>query len=135
LRDQFAEAKAEFTEAKHILERLQISREGKRGERGPCGADGAPGPRGERGPRGESGLPAPRISAWEPKPERFEVIPVFSTGERGPPINLLSLFQSYHSATEWLEDADLEQAAEQARAETERQAEAVRQGRPAHWTR
>jgi hypothetical protein len=40
----------------------------------------------------------------------------FSNGEFGPPLNLLSLFQAYNNATSWIEDADLEQAAQASRA-------------------
>jgi hypothetical protein len=121
MKAELAAASAHADEARATAHRLQIDRKGDRGERGPQGLDGAPGPRGERGPRGESGLAAPRISAWEAHPERFEITPVFSTGERGAPINLLSLFQAYHSAVEWVEDADLEQAAADSRAEAERE--------------
>jgi hypothetical protein len=65
------------------------------------------------GPRGE---PSPTIAAWEPRPERFEIVPRFSTGESGPPLNLLSLFQACNNSTSWIEDADLEQAAQASRA-------------------
>jgi hypothetical protein len=58
----------------------------------------------------------PTIAAWEPRPERFEIVPRFSNGESGPPLNLLSLFQAYNNATSWIEDADLEQAAQASRA-------------------
>jgi hypothetical protein len=34
-----------------------------------------------------------------PRPERFEIVPRFSNGESGPPLNLLSLFQAYNNAT------------------------------------
>ncbi len=126
LRAQFAEAKAEFAEAKHILERLQITREGKRGERGPCGADGAPGPRGERGPRRETGRPAPVVIEWRADPEAFTISAILSDGSAGPMIALRSLFEAYHNATSWLEDADIVQAAHEARIENERQIEAHR---------
>jgi hypothetical protein len=66
-------------------------------------------------------LPAPAIAAWEVRPERFEVVPRYSNGEAGPPIALLALFQAFHDATSWLEDADLEQAAQNARAVVERE--------------
>ena len=125
LRAQFAEAKAEFAEAKHILERLQITREGKRGERGPCGADGAPGPRGERGERGERGQAAPAVVEWRPDPEAFTVRAILGDGSVGPMIALRSLFESYHSAVEWLEDADIVEAARQSRAANEAAAENV----------
>lgn len=129
LRSQVAELKAKVGEISFVQERLQVDRRGPPGHAGPRGADGPPGPRGERGPRGEHGRAAPVIAGWEPRPERFEVVPRFSNGNSGPPINLLSLFQAYHSATSWIEDADLEQGAQEARAEAERQAEAARWGR------
>jgi hypothetical protein len=71
---------------------------------------------GSQGPAGSRGEPAPTIAAWEPRPERFENVPRFSNGESGPPLNLLSLFQAYNNATSWIEDADLEQAAQASRA-------------------
>ena len=129
MRAQFAEAKAEFGEAKHILERLQITREGKRGERGPCGADGAPGPRGEKGERGERGAPALTVIEWRPNSAAFTVQAVMSDGSTGPMIALRSLFESYHAATSWVEDADLVEAARASRAQADAEAEAAR------WTR
>jgi hypothetical protein len=83
-------------------------------------------PPGVRGERGERGMPAPMIAAWEPCPERFEIIPVFSTGERGPPIALLSLFQTYDSATSELDDRDIAAAAADAHARAEAELEASR---------
>jgi hypothetical protein len=71
---------------------------------------------GSQGPAGPRGEPAPTIAAWEPRPERFEIVPRFSNSESGPPLNLLSLFQAYNNATSRIEDADLEQAAQASRA-------------------
>jgi hypothetical protein len=71
---------------------------------------------GSQGPAGPRGEPAPTIAAWEPRPERFEIVPRFSNGESGRPLNLLSLFQAYNNATSWIEDGDLEQAAQASRA-------------------
>ena len=105
-----AEAKAKLSEIDFIVERLKIDRRGPPGLRGERGRDGPPG-KGERGAQGERGAPAPALAAWEPHPERFTITPVYSTGERGPPINLLSLFEAYHGAVGELEDADLEEAA------------------------
>jgi hypothetical protein len=138
LRNLISDLKGELTEARHeirelklIQESLRIStrgesgRDGARGVPGRDGRDGvgAPGPRGERG---ERGLPAPRISAWEAHPERFEVVPVFSTGERGPAIALLGLFQAYDSAVQELEDRDIASAAADSRQAAEAAAEAAR---------
>jgi hypothetical protein len=130
LRAQFAEAKAEFAEAKHILERLQITREGKRGERGPCGADGAPGPRGEKGDRGERGASAPAVIEWRPDSETFSLQAILSDGSTGPMIALRPLFESYHNAVSWVEDADLVEAARLSRLENERQSRAFAEGQP-----
>jgi hypothetical protein len=129
MKADLATASAHADEARATANRLQVDRKGDRGERGPQGLDGAPGPRGERGPRGEQGLAAPRIAAWEPRPERFEVVPRFANGDTGPPINLLSLFQSYDMAVDQRDDNDLVEEALQARARAEREAEQAR------WTR
>jgi hypothetical protein len=48
---------------------------------------------GSQGPAGPRGEPAPTIAAWEPRPERFEIVPRFSNGESCPPLNLLSCFK------------------------------------------
>jgi hypothetical protein len=41
----------------------------------------------------------------------------------GPPLNLLNLFQAYNNATSWIEDADLEQAAQASRASMQAETE------------
>ena len=121
------EARCEVREMRAIQESARIASRGEAGVAGPRGIPGSQGPTGPRGERGERGVPAVAIAGWEPRSERFEVVP--PTGERGPPINLLSLFQAYDSAVSDIEDRDLESAAAASRAETERQAEAFRQGR------
>ena len=126
LRAAFAEMKAKTAELDFVSERLRVEKRGPPGMRGERGRDGPPG-KGERGAQGERGLPAPAIAAWEVRPERFEVVPVYSTGERGPPINLLALFQSYDAAVSELEDRDLTEAAQASRAAVERETEA------SHW--
>ena len=120
-----AELKAQVSELSFVSERLRIDRRGPPGLRGERGRDGPPG-KGERGAQGERGAPAPALAAWEPHPERFTITPVYSTGERGPPINLLSLFEAYHGAAGELEDADLEEAAAASRRAVEREVEASR---------
>lgn len=128
LRGTIAELRAKLSEIDFVVERLKIDRRGPpgvKGERGRDGRDGPPG-RGERGERGEKGAPAPVITAWEARPEAFEIVPVFSTGERGPPIALLALFQAYDAATSVLDDRDLATAAVEARDLAEREAEAAR---------
>ena len=132
LRAQLAEARSKIAELDFVVERLKVENKGPpgvKGERGRDGHDGGPGPRGERGQRGAAGRPAPVITAWEVRPEAFEIVPVFSTGERGPAISLLALFQAYDSATALLEDRDLTEAAQEARALAEREAEASRWAR------
>ena len=139
LRSQVSELKAALIEARHEVRELKLIQEslristrgesGRDGARGVPGRDGQQGPIGPRGERGERGLPAPRISAWEAHPERFEVVPVFSTGERGPPIALLALFQAYDAAVSDLEDRDIVSAAAESRARNEAEVEAR------HWAR
>ena len=139
LRDQVSELKAALIEARHevrelklIQESLRIStrgesgRDGARGVPGRDGRDGPPGPRGEKGDQGERGRAAPRISAWEAHPERFTITPVYSTGEKGAPINLLGLFRAYDNAVQELEDRDLASAAADSRQAAEDAAEASR---------
>jgi hypothetical protein len=121
-----AEVRSKLHEVSFVQERLQIERRGPPGVAGPRGADGPAGMRGERGERGEAGPPEPTIAAWEPRPERFEVVPVFSDGSRGPAIALLSLFQAYDSAVQELDDRDLTEAAQASREAAEDAAEASR---------
>lgn len=127
---KLAEAQAKVNELAFVSERLRIEGRGPPGLPGPMGRDGPPGARGEKGDEGPKGKPAPVIAAWEPHPERFMITPVYSTGERGPPINMLSLFQAFNSAVEEEEDFAAAAAAAESRAENERQAEAFREGRP-----
>jgi hypothetical protein len=113
---KFAEVRAEFgnqvtalrnenTALRLILENLRVTQRGERGidgDRGPPGAagrDGLQGPIGPRGERGEQGPSAPMIAAWEPRPEQFQVTPVFSDGSRGVPLNFRPLFEQYDAAT------------------------------------
>lgn len=89
-----------------ISERLRVENAGPIGPAGPMGRDGhevRPGPRGERGEQGPAGL---AVAAWEPRPDRFDVTPVYASGEHGLPLNLTSLFEAYNSATEAGEDAE-----------------------------
>jgi hypothetical protein len=131
LKAALIEARHEVRELKLVQESLRIStrgesgRDGMRGVPGRDGRDGV-GIAGPRGERGERGLPAPRISAWEAHPERFEIVPVFSTGERGPAIALLGLFQAYDSAVQELDDRDIVSAAADSCARAEQEAERSR---------
>jgi hypothetical protein len=45
------------------------------------------------------------------------------------------MFEAYHAAVEWIEDADSTSAAEQARQQLEAESKAVAQGFPASWAR
>ena len=46
------------------------------------------------------------IVGWEPRAEQFQIVPVYSTGERGPPISLRPFFDLYDAATNPGEDED-----------------------------
>ena len=129
LRASVAELKAKVGELTFVSERLRIEARGPAGERGPMGRDGPPGPRGERGSRGERGQAAPAIIEWRPDPEAFTVTAVLADGSTGPMIALRSLFESYHNATSWIEDADLVEAAHESRQAAEQSAEASRWAR------
>jgi hypothetical protein len=136
LRNLISDLKGELTEARHEIRELKLIQEslristrgesGRDGARGVPGRDGQQGPIGPRGERGERGLPAPAIVEWRPDPEAFTVQALLSDGSTGPMIALRSLFEAYHNATSWIEDADIVQAAHQARVENERQIEASR---------
>jgi hypothetical protein len=136
LRNLISDLKGELTEARHEIRELKLIQEslristrgesGRDGARGVPGRDGQQGPIGPRGERGERGLPAPAIVEWRPDPEAFTVQALLSDGSTGPMIALRSLFEAYHNATSWIEDADIVQAAHQARVENERQIEARR---------
>lgn len=124
-----AELKAEVGKLSFVSERLSIDHRGPQGHRGERGRDGRDGPPGVRGEQGPIGAPAPMIAAWEPRPERFETVPVYADGSRGPPMALLSLFQAYDAAVTEIEDRDLTEAAHVAREIVEREVEASRWAR------
>ena len=71
------------------------------------------------------------IAAWEPHGERFQITPVYSDGTRGPPINLLSLFQSYDEQVDAADAAEERDVVRAMRDQVEREAANVREGRPA----
>ena len=77
-RGAVAEAKAKLSEIDFIVERLKIDRRGPPGVKGERGRDGRDGPVGPPGQQGPTGSPAPAIAAWEPRPERFETVPVYA---------------------------------------------------------
>jgi hypothetical protein len=131
LRNEIAALKNENHSLRIILENLRITQRGERGidgDRGPPGRDGRDGV-GQLGPRGEKGEPgkaAAKITAWTINGDEFTATPVMSDGSAGATLYLRGLFEAYHSAASWLEDAYLVEAARQARAENERQIEASR---------
>jgi hypothetical protein len=129
--NQIGALKNENQALRLILENLRITQRGERGidgDRGPPGRDGRDGVGqiGPRGERGERGKPAVAVVEWRPDPEAFTVQALLSDGTTGPMIALRSLFEAYHNATSWIEDADIVQAAHEARVENERQIEASR---------
>jgi len=64
------------------------------------GKRGVAGMKGERGPKGDPGLNAPVIRSWHVDRERFVVTPILAGGDAGPPLDLRSLFEEYHSQAE-----------------------------------
>ena len=125
-----AELKSQVSELAFVSERLRIEARGPVGERGSRGRDGPPGPRGERGSRGERGQAAPAVIEWRPDPEAFAIQAILADGSIGPMIALRSLFESYHAATSWVEDADLVEAARASRAQADAEAEAAARWEP-----
>ena len=109
MRALVAELKSKVDTLTFISERLRVENAGPIGPQGPMGRDGhdgGPRPRGERGGQGERGPAAVAITAWEPRPDRFELVPVYADGSRGVPASLRSLFEHYNSATEAEDEAD-----------------------------
>ena len=102
---------------------------GRDGARGVPGRDGQQGPIGPRGERGERGQAARAIVEWRPDPVAFTIQAVLSDGSVGPMIALRSLFESYDAAVSLIEDRDLTEAAQTARALAEQEAERARWAR------
>jgi hypothetical protein len=44
------------------------------------------------------------IAAWEPRVEQFQLVPVYTTGEKGVPISLRPFFEQYDQSTRGDED-------------------------------
>jgi hypothetical protein len=68
-----------------------------------AGPTGRRGDRGERGPRGEKGdpaLPAREYTSWKIDRENYRVVPEFSDGSLGVPIDIRSLFERYDQEIE-----------------------------------
>jgi hypothetical protein len=66
---------------------------------GPTGRRGEKGERGERGPRGEAGAPGREVVAWEINRKDYLLVPVMSGGDKGPPVNLRTLFEQFQAET------------------------------------
>jgi hypothetical protein len=141
LRKEISDLKAALIEARHetrelklIQESLRIStrgESGRDGSRGIQGRDGLQGPIGPRGERGEQGKPAPTIAAWSTDDAAFTATPIMADGSTGPALRLRGMFEVYDEAADASEAAEEADAARAQRAVVEREAEAVRQGRPA----
>jgi hypothetical protein len=104
LRLALTEARCEIREMKMIQENARTLSRGEQGLPGPRGIPGPPG-EGRVGPQGPKGSDAAMIVGWEPTPERYWLTPVYSTGEKGVPANLTSLFEAYNAATEAEDEA------------------------------
>jgi hypothetical protein len=63
---------------------------------GPAGPRGPAGPKGARGERGE---PAPTIVRWMLDLERFQALPLMSSGRPGAPLELRRLFELFQAQT------------------------------------
>jgi hypothetical protein len=58
---------------------------------------GERGRRGEIGPPGQRGLPGPALSIKEWVVKDYRAVPVMSDGSAGPPLDLRALFELYHA--------------------------------------
>jgi hypothetical protein len=123
-----AELRSKVAEIDFITERLRVENKGPPGAKGERGRDGRDGPQGVRGEKGERGPSGATITGWEIDEAQFVARPILSSGGKGPGLHLLGMFQAYDQAVSLTEDRDLVAAAEEARAETERQTES-------HWAR
>jgi hypothetical protein len=99
LRATVAELRSELSQMRSIQESARILSRGEQGLQGPRGVPGSQGPAGPRGEQGERGAPAAMIAAYEPRVEQFQLVPVYTTGERGVPMSLRPFFDSYDAAT------------------------------------
>jgi hypothetical protein len=100
------EARCELREMRAIQESARVLSRGEQGLIGPRGVSGSQGPIGPRGEAGPAGLPAPSIAGWEPRVEQYQLVPVYSTGERGPPASLRAFFEQYDAQTNGADDAE-----------------------------
>ena len=70
------------------------------GKRGAPGAKGECGERGPKGDKGDPGLSAQIIRSWHVDRKYFVATPILAGGDTGPPLELRSLFEEYHSQVE-----------------------------------
>jgi hypothetical protein len=71
---------------------------------GAHGAKGAKGAQGGRGPKGEKGPPGDvRIERWHVDAARYCATPILSNGTVGAPLQLRSLFETYHAEAKSIE--------------------------------
>jgi hypothetical protein len=99
LRLSLTEARCEVRELKALVESARTLSRGEQGLQGPRGVPGSQGAAGPRGEQGERGAPAAMIAAYEPRVEQFQLVPVYTTGERGVPMSLRPFFDSYDAMT------------------------------------
>ncbi|MBR0730362.1 hypothetical protein JQ595_16545 [Bradyrhizobium japonicum] len=71
---------------------------------GPCPGDGwqlmaSQGKRGDKGERGLQGVPGVPIfiAKWQLDSDTYTAVPIMSDGRKGPPLELRSLFEQFHS--------------------------------------
>ena len=55
------------------------------------------GERGATGLRGPKGGPVARVEEWGLSRERYAVVPFYTDGSAGTPLQLLPLFEQYHT--------------------------------------
>ena len=78
----------------------------KKDNPGPCpgagwqliASQGKRGDKGERGLQGPSGVPVV-IAGWQLDRDNYIAVPVMSDGREGPPLELRSLFEQFHTET------------------------------------
>jgi hypothetical protein len=108
LKTVIAELKAEVSALRSIQEGQRIQSRGEQGVAGPRGVAGSQGPVGPAGPQGPRGEAAAMIVGWEPRVERFELVPILGDGTRGVGAGLMPFFQQYYAQVEANEANDEE---------------------------
>jgi hypothetical protein len=98
LKTVIAELRAEVSALRSIQEGQRIQSRGEAGVAGPRGVPGSQGPIGPAGPQGPRGEAAAIIVGWEPRVERFELVPILGDGTRGVSARLLPFFEAYDAS-------------------------------------